>query len=74
MAFPLFRKLSLGTRKALHVLLQCYHPHIVILKDVIRVPSHLGLVLEYVPGGTLFDLVDKRRGIPEAQVCSAFED
>lgn len=58
-------------RKHLHreaaILGRLDHPNIVKLVEICRSTDVYCLVLEYVPGGTLFDHVHKKGAIPEDQ-------
>ncbi|CAN0153559.1 unnamed protein product [Ascophyllum nodosum] len=42
-------------RREIHILRMCSHPHIIRLYEVIDTPSDIFVVMEYVPGGELFD-------------------
>jgi serine/threonine protein kinase len=52
---------------------QLLHPHVVQLRDVLCVPPYLALVMEYVPGGDMFQYVVSRRGLPEAEARWFFQ-
>lgn len=49
------------------------HPHVVQLKEVMCVPPYLAIVMEYVPGGDMFQYVVSRRGLPEAEARWFFQ-
>ncbi|CAG8488364.1 9352_t:CDS:2 [Acaulospora morrowiae] len=51
-------RLKTGVWREVELLKFIDHPNIVSLIDTIDTPSHLCLVLEYVPGGELFDFVN----------------
>lgn len=49
------------------------HPCIVALEEVLLTPSHLAIVMEYVPGGNLYQMLLQMRRIPEVQVRWFFQ-
>ncbi|KFM24010.1 Serine/threonine-protein kinase SAPK2 [Auxenochlorella protothecoides] len=49
------------------------HPHVVQLKEVMCVPPFLAIVMEFVPGGDMFQYVVSRRGLPEAEARWFFQ-
>lgn len=49
------------------------HPHVVQLKEVMCVPPYLAIVMEYVPGGDMFQYVVSRRGLPESEARWFFQ-
>ncbi|KNC49743.1 AGC protein kinase [Thecamonas trahens ATCC 50062] len=56
---------TLGER---NILLKVDHPFIVRMYYAFQSPSKLFFVLEYVPGGELFTLLQRKRRLPEEQV------
>ncbi|CAM9676983.1 unnamed protein product, partial [Choristocarpus tenellus] len=44
-------------RREINILKLCRHPHIVCLHEIIDTPSDIFLVMEYAPGGELFDYI-----------------
>uniref|UniRef100_A0A7S1UFG3 non-specific serine/threonine protein kinase n=1 Tax=Phaeomonas parva TaxID=124430 RepID=A0A7S1UFG3_9STRA len=53
-------------RREIRILKQCTHPHIIRLYEVIDTPTDIFVVMEYVPGGELFDyIVTKGRLAPD---------
>lgn len=53
--------------------LQCWHPHVVAVKDVLLLKNDLAVVMELVPGGDLFTLVrNSGHGLPEKKVDTVF--
>ena len=44
------------------------HPHVVQFKEIFLTPSHLGIAMEYAPGGDMFQYVKKSNGL---KVCMA---
>ncbi|KAK9829253.1 hypothetical protein WJX72_004786 [[Myrmecia] bisecta] len=49
------------------------HPHIIELREVFLLPEYLAIVMEYAPGGDMFNLVVTRRGLPEADARWYFQ-
>lgn len=49
------------------------HPFIVGLKEVFLTPTYLGIAMEYVAGGNLYQKVRKDRYIPEPQARWLFQ-
>eukprot|EP00884_Botryococcus_braunii_P019876 jgi/Botrbrau1/6572/Bobra.40_2s0035.1 len=49
------------------------HPFIVGLKEVFLTPKYLGIAMEYVAGGNLYQKVRKQRYIPEPQARWLFQ-
>ncbi|CAG8603971.1 27393_t:CDS:2 [Dentiscutata erythropus] len=51
--------LKTGVSREIKILEYINHPNIVSLLDTVETPTHLCLILEYVPGGELFDYVNE---------------
>ncbi|CAG8779251.1 2862_t:CDS:2 [Gigaspora margarita] len=65
--------LKTGVSREIQILEYINHPNIVSLLDTIETPTHLCLVLEYIPGGELFDYVnDYYEKITEDEVKQIF--
>ena len=47
---------------------QLNHPNIVKLLEAVETADHHYLIMEYVPGGSLQDLLDEKRPLPLAQI------
>ena len=47
-------------RREINILKMCTHPHISRLYEVIDTPSDIFVVMEFVPGGELFDYIVSR--------------
>lgn len=47
--------------RELHILKLMRHPHIIQLYEVVETPKYLFLVMEYCPGGDLFDYICSRK-------------
>ena len=39
------------------------HPHVIQFKEIFLTPSHLGIAMEYAPGGDMFQYVKKSNGL-----------
>ncbi|KAI9316408.1 kinase-like domain-containing protein [Dichotomocladium elegans] len=52
--------------REIDILKRLKHPSIVKLYDVIETPKHIGLVMEYAPGGELFEYIVKRNFLEES--------
>lgn len=53
-------------RREINILKLCRHPHITRLYEVIDTPTDIFMVMEYAPGGELFDyIVSKGRPAPD---------
>ncbi|GIL70722.1 hypothetical protein Vretimale_3824 [Volvox reticuliferus] len=53
---------------------QCLvHPHIVQFREVFLTPSHLSIVMEYAPGGDMFEYVVKKNGLREDEARWFFQ-
>lgn len=49
------------------------HPHVVELREVLVATPYVGIVMEYVSGGTLFDYVSGKGGLTEAEARWFFQ-
>lgn len=49
------------------------HPHIIRLYEVIDTPTDIFTVVEYVPGGELFDYIVSRGKLDEQEARSLFQ-
>jgi len=58
-------------KREVSILMLVDHPHIVKLKEVMTSNSKIYLVLEFVPGGELFDLI-KKNGKLEEPLCRKY--
>ncbi|CAG9313876.1 SNF1-like_3 [Blepharisma stoltei] len=54
-------------KREIQVLKLFHHPHIIRLYEVIETPKSLVLVLEYLPGGELYNLIDRYGKLHEEQ-------
>jgi 5'-AMP-activated protein kinase catalytic alpha subunit len=48
------------------------HPNIVQLYEIIETSRQLFLIMEYVPGGELFDYIVKKKRLPDKEACRFF--
>lgn len=51
-------------RREINILKMCTHPHIIRLYEVIDTPSDIFVIMEFVPGGELFDYIVSRGRLP----------
>ena len=51
-------------RREINILKMCTHPHIIRLYEVVDTPSDIFVIMEYVPGGELFDYIVSRGRLP----------
>ncbi|KAG2451391.1 hypothetical protein HYH02_003992 [Chlamydomonas schloesseri] len=49
------------------------HPHIVQFREVFLTPTHLCIVMEYAPGGDMFEYVVKKNGLREDEARWFFQ-
>ncbi|GIL46982.1 hypothetical protein Vafri_3829 [Volvox africanus] len=49
------------------------HPHIVQFREVFLTPTHLCIVMEYAPGGDMFEYVVKKNGLREEEARWFFQ-
>jgi 5'-AMP-activated protein kinase catalytic alpha subunit len=48
--------------REIHILKMIRHPNLIQMYEIIETPKHLFLVMEYCPGGELFDhIADKKK-------------
>lgn len=55
--------------RELHILRKFDHPHIIKLYEIIETPNALYLIMEYCPGGELFDHIVNCGHVPEKDAC-----
>ena len=60
-------------RTEIHILRLFTHPHIIRLYEVIDTPSDIFTVMEYVPGGELFDYIVSRGKLDEQEARALFQ-
>ncbi|CAG9313587.1 PRKAA2_2 [Blepharisma stoltei] len=60
-------------KREIRVLKSFHHPHIIRLYDVISTPTCIFLVMECLPGGELYNLLDRNGRLPEDQARLYFQ-
>ena len=55
--------------REIKILKMARHPNIVQLYEIIETSRQLYLIMEYVPGGELFDYIVKRKRLQEEEAC-----
>ncbi|CAG9316934.1 PRKAA2_3 [Blepharisma stoltei] len=60
-------------KREIRVLKSFHHPHIIRLYDVITTPTCIFLVMECLPGGELYNLLDRNGRLPEDQARLYFQ-
>lgn len=58
--------------REVHILKLIRHPHVVQLFEIIETRGQLYLIMEYAPGGEVFDHIVARGRIEEPQACRLF--
>ena len=58
--------------REIHILKIVRHPNIVQLYEIIETSKQLFLIMEYAPGGELFDYIVKKRRLQDAEACRFF--
>ena len=67
------RSQLIRVNREIRLLKMLNHPHIIKIYEADETESDIIMVMDYVPGGELFDYVqDKKRGLPEAQAITIF--
>jgi len=72
---PLFLNLQMGekVRTEIHILRQFQHPHVIRLYEVLETPTDIYSVMEYIPGGELFDYIVSRGRLEEKEARRIFQ-
>merc|ERR1719220_2973078 len=55
--------------REIHILKLIRHPHIIQLYEIIETPRQLYLIMEYAPGGELFDYIVEHGRAEEREAC-----
>jgi len=55
--------------REIHILKLIRHPHIIQLYEIIETPKQLYLIMEYAPGGELFDYIVNHGRAEEQEAC-----
>ena len=58
--------------REIHILKLIRHPHIVRLYEIVESTKQLYLIMEYAPGGELFDFIVRNRRLEEVDACRLF--
>ena len=58
--------------REIHILKIVRHPNIVQLYEIIETSKQLFLIMEYAPGGELFDYIVKKRRLQDGEACRFF--
>lgn len=53
---------------------QLHHPNVVQIYEIIETEQDLYLVMEFVQGGELFDLIVQNQRLKERQACKYFQE
>lgn len=59
-------------KREIHILTRVRHPNVIRLFEVIDSPRHIFLIMEFVPGGELFDYIVAHGRVDEDQACRFF--
>lgn len=69
--FAMNKELRSGSyRDEINILKSIQHPYIVGVKDIFETARYLVIVLQYVDGGDLFDLVVRASPLPCVVACA----
>lgn len=70
------KKMDMGAkvRTEIEIVRMFMHPHIIRLYEVIDTPTDIFTVMEYVPGGELFDYIVSRGRLEEAEARRMFQE
>ncbi|RHZ87378.1 hypothetical protein Glove_37g103 [Diversispora epigaea] len=49
------------------------HSSVIKLLDVVETTYYIGIVLECIPGGELYNYVDKKHHLDEVEACRSFK-
>mmetsp|Transcript_3714 Transcript_3714/g.11463 ORF Transcript_3714/g.11463 Transcript_3714/m.11463 type:complete len:446 (-) Transcript_3714:590-1927(-) len=60
-------------RREIKILKLFYHPHIIRLYEIIYTPTDIYMVMEYVPGGELFDFIVSNGRLSEPRARTMFQ-
>ena len=60
-------------RREIKILKLFYHPHIIRLYEVIYTPTDIYMVMEFVPGGELFDFIVSNGRLSEPRARTMFQ-
>lgn len=67
---PIFDKGCISTE--VEILKSLRHPNVINIKEAYDAPKKLYIVMEFMEGGELLDLIRKRKVFPEREACKIF--
>lgn len=59
-------------KREIHILTRINHPNVIRLYEVIDSPKHIFLIMEFAPGGELFDYIVAKGRVKEPEACRFF--
>jgi 5'-AMP-activated protein kinase catalytic alpha subunit len=59
-------------KREIHILIRIDHPNVIRLYEVIDSPKHIFLIMEFAPGGELFDHIVACGRVKEREACRFF--
>lgn len=59
--------------REIHILKLIRHPNIIQLYEIIETPKVLFLIMEYAPGGELFDYIVEKQRLKEPEACRFYQ-
>ncbi|RHZ68096.1 hypothetical protein Glove_297g5 [Diversispora epigaea] len=59
--------------REIEILKSVQHSSIIKLLDVVDTQDYIGIVLEYIPGGELYNYVERKQHLDEAEACRIFK-